>query len=171
MQITSFVAFIHGLSQGRHPWLRPGIWKVQCLLVFLSIVLLSILWTKFGACRKHKVPGHGQGWRTLRHCGVACIAVSIVDAMQISSLQLSYTAKIQCLLVFLSIVLLSILWAEFSAYRWHKVPGPGQGWRTLIHCGIAYIAGSIVDAMQITSFAIFIHGPLMDRHPWLGTGI
>ena len=25
MQITSFVAFIHGLSQGRHPWLGPGI--------------------------------------------------------------------------------------------------------------------------------------------------
>ena len=25
MQITSFVAFIHGLSQGRHPWPGPGI--------------------------------------------------------------------------------------------------------------------------------------------------
>ena len=60
--------------QGRHPWLRPGIWKVQCLLVFLSIVLLASLWTKFGACCKHKIPGPSQGWRDIemlwpcQHC-------------------------------------------------------------------------------------------------------
>ena len=42
---------------------------------------------------------------------------------------------------------------------------------TLIHCGVAYIVVGIVDAVQITSFAVFIHGPLIDRHPWLRPGI
>ena len=42
---------------------------------------------------------------------------------------------------------------------------------TLRHSGVARIAVCIIVAMQITSFAVFIYGPLMDRHPWLRPGI
>ena len=137
----SFTAF----PQGRHPWLGPGNYKVQCLLVFLSIVLFACLWSEFGACREHKIPGPSQGWRTLIHCGIAYIAGSIVDAMQITSFAVFIHRplmdrhpwlrpgiwKVQCLLVFLSIVLFASLWTKFGACRGHKVPGPGQGWRDI----------------------------------------
>ena len=40
----------------------------------MSSVLLASLWAKFGACRKHKIPGPSQGWRDIemlwpcQHC-------------------------------------------------------------------------------------------------------
>ena len=42
---------------------------------------------------------------------------------------------------------------------------------TLRCCGLASIAVCVVDTMHVVSIVAFIHGPLMDRHPWLRPGI
>ena len=129
----------------RHPWLRPGIWKVQCLLAFLNIVLLASLWTKFGACRKHKIPGPSQGWRDIemlwpcQHCCLRCWCMHVVSIVAFIHGPLMDRHpwlrpgiwKVQCLLVFLSIVLLASLWTKFGACCKHKIPGSSQGWRDI----------------------------------------